>query len=488
MTLRHGFLLLLAATAASGSAGAAGTTLTATPAWEGWSRPGRLSELELRIGGAGEQVYSVEIEAGSQRIATSLSAAAGRDSLLRLPVPAHETISVRASAAGIEPADVLVPLSQAESPLLAWAAAPPSADPAGLHLLPVGAGAFPRQAAAYSSIDALVVDAATLGSLDEAQLAALIAHASGCGPVVLVGVRADVADMLRHAAACQGRRLAVVPTPAQASAALERILAADNGVLQPIEGLRALGDPQPGVWNTIALLAGLYVAVAVVLSALTASFPLLIGAPAVVTALFAALGALSEPADRLLVWSEAHSGDPAAVYAARQLATGTGRGAASLRLAELLASPQRCRAERALHWNFDSDRGRFDRVSYRQRLFERTTVCYRGHFPITRAGRLEHATEGPPTVRNTGPGPWPAGWVSSGGRLYPVPGLGAGRSASLSPDDGARPRDAARRAALRRTPAVGSAMLWPLDLGTISEQLDATEGWLLLQLPGEERT
>ena len=484
----RGLLLLLAAAAGLGTAGAAETTLTATPAWDGWSRPGRLSELELRIGGVAEQLYSVEIEAGTQRIATSVTARAGRDSLIRLPVPAHETISVRASAAGAEQANVLVPLSQAESPLLVWAATPPSEDPAFLHRLPVGAGAFPRQAAAYSSIDALVVDAATLVSLDEAQLAALIAYATGCGPTVLVGTQAAVADVLRHAVACEGRRLAVVATPEQASAALERMLAADADVLQPNEGLRALGDPEPGVWNTIALVAGLYIAAAVVLSALTASFPLLIAMPAVMAALVAVLGVVSEPADRILVWSEAHSGDPVAVYAARQFATGTGRGSTSLQLADLLASPERCRAERALAWEFDSDRGRFDRVSYRQRLFDRAMVCYRGHFPIARSARFEPATEGPPTVRNTGPGPWPAGWVSNGGALHAVPGLAPGRSTPLFSDGGSWPGDAARRAAIRRTPAGGSAMLWPLDLGTISAGLDSAEGWLLLRLPAEERT
>ena len=480
-------LLLLAAVAGPGTAGAAQTTLTATPAWDGWSRPGRLSELELRIGGVGEQVCSVEIEAGTQRIATSVTGMAGRDSLLRLPVPAHTSISVRASVAGAGPANVVVPLSQAESPLLAWAAAPPPEDPAGWHRLPVGAAAFPRQAAAYSSIDALVVDAATLASLDEAQLSALIAYAKGCGPTVLVGTGAAVADMLRNAVACEGRRLAVVSTPAQASAALERMLSADSDVVQPVEGLRALGDPEPGVWNTIALLVGLYIAAAVVLSALTASFPLLIGMPAVLTALVAMLGVVSEPADRILVWSEAHSGDPVALYAARQLTTGTGRGPASLRLADLLASPERCRAERALAWEFDADRGRFDRVSYQQRLFDRAMVCYRGHFPIARSGRLEPATEGPATIRNTGPGTWPAGWVSTGGTLHAVPGLALGRSASILSAEGSPPGDAARRAAIRRTPADGSAMLWTLDLGTISEGLDSADGWLLLRLPGGGR-
>ena len=163
------------------------TDLTAEPAWKGWSRPGRASEIDIRVTAETARRTTLEVVAGLQTVRADLDLQPGRTVRLQIPVSSVErvTVSVGSPAGPSERRDVV--LAQSESPLLGLALVTgESVSIDGFHSVSLGADDLPRNSTAYSSIDALVLDAPTLGALDQRQLGALLEHAAGCGRIVVL--------------------------------------------------------------------------------------------------------------------------------------------------------------------------------------------------------------------------------------------------------------------------------------------------------------
>ena len=59
--------------------------LTVTPAWKGWSRPGRSSEVDIRLRADTAMAATLEVVAGRQSVRTELELQPGR--ALRLHIP-----------------------------------------------------------------------------------------------------------------------------------------------------------------------------------------------------------------------------------------------------------------------------------------------------------------------------------------------------------------------------------------------------------------
>jgi hypothetical protein len=473
-------LLGLLAAAAPAARAASALVVEAVPAWQGWSRPGRSTELEIHVTGRGEA--TVTIASDQQRIVTAVALSADRPVRLRVPVAAASTVTVSAAVDAEAPAAVTTALSLSESPLLAWASSreepPPSV--AGFRTLSLAPAALPGNTAAYASIDALVISAGTLSALDEEQMVALLGHVATCGRTVLVGADPDTASLFASGAGCGGRALGAVPDTSGAGAALAGLLQQSPREPPRAGSLAALSGADLTSWRLVlATLAGC-AALLLLCAVFTPSLPLLV-IFAGTLGLAATWFVQSRPtAARLAVWAEAGPGERLARYGALQRSTVQRRGAAVVDLHAELAAPTTCRERRDATWHWDAAQRRFARITVPGRLFDSVSLCYSGSFPVARSAAWRVADDGRAVLRNTGPSEWPAGQLLWRGTVQALPGVAPGADVVLATDTADGAANAVERLALSRTPPNDAALLWPLGLGTVAGAPAQSQAWLLV--------
>ena len=112
-----GIPLLALALLAAPAAGAA-PQVELTPAWAGWSRPGRVTEVGVRVRADAPTRGTIEIAAGSQSIRTPVNLGAGEALALEVPVAAATTLEVTIDLEGAPRESRAQALSLSESPLL----------------------------------------------------------------------------------------------------------------------------------------------------------------------------------------------------------------------------------------------------------------------------------------------------------------------------------------------------------------------------------
>jgi hypothetical protein len=342
------------------------------------------------------------------------------------------------------------------------------------------AGDLPVHAAAYDSIDALLIDAASLAALDAGQWTALLGYVGSCGRTVMLGATGEAAQLYAAAAGCGGGALAVAATAAEAQDALAELLRRAVTAPPAATGLAALAADGLGQWYAVvgALLAAaaLLLLGAVFLPSLVAQ-----GAIAAAAAIGGAWFVQSRPVEsQLIVWAEAGPGDRLAQYRALFRSTLARRGDTELPIPAELADPRLCRELRGATWAWSADDRRYDALAVQGRLFERTSVCFGGSFPVARAAQWRSTGDGRIAVRNDGASSWPAGTLSWRGMQAPLPAVAPGEEFLAAPAVASDPSSAAGRQALARTPPDAVTILWPLDLGPVQQATGRSQGWLLL--------
>lgn len=476
--LRSAFIALALCSSASVLA-EPGVELTVTPAWGGWTRPGRPTEVDVRIASSDvARRLPVSIDAGRQTLHASAVLEPGRPLRLHVPVATSDGLTVRAGEVARN-----MSIARSESPLLAIALhGNESAELAGFHAVAIGADDLPRNVSAYASIDALAIDATTLGALDERQLSALTSHVAQCGRTLVLDADPRVQSTLRAAAGCGGQALVLAPSLQQGLNALEASLAntraADVTAVRPSDIGPIVAN---ATWQHVVVLVAVYfIAAALALGWLPTPW-LRVGAPIAATLLvFVVLHALT-PAAELVVWSEAESGAHYARYRAWQTFSGTHRGESQLQVATALASVMPCDSRQRWHMEFDAISQQTITAVFDTRLFHQTSMCYAGELATARQVRLERPENGAITIRNAGTTPWPAGAMIIADRVLDLPPLAPGASALLTASE--RDIDArVLRLARSRASAAGAAALWRVDSSTSNLPAGA-KGWLLVTVP-----
>ncbi len=507
--------------------------LSVSPAWKGWSRPGRTTELDIRLGADAATRVRLEVASGRTTLHAEVDLQPGRVVRLQMPVGSVERVEVSALAAGGLPVRRAVGLSLSESPVLGLGLA--SSEPVGLegfHAVALAAEDLPRNASAYASVDALMVDAPTLRALDQSQLVALLAHAAACGRIVVVDVEPPVRRLLEGAGGCGGRALMSAATLAQAKDMLAVSLGTSVPPAMTLAGLGDLARSGDSSWNRVALALAFYFAVAVLVLVFMASLPTLLPTllpmmlpmmlpiilltPVLASLAVLALLHLAQPASQLIVWSEGGSGAQQARYQAWQRFAGSGRERARVAIpAQLAPSVQPCDRAQTLHFEFDAGRGQVTFAEFDTRLFRQVRLCFSGAFPLDRAPVASVSHDGAREIRNAGSKAWPQGVLLADGQVHRLPALGAdahtligadahtgtvagahtliGADAHTGAGAGARTdveatqalpqRDAAVRAALSRTAPGEVAALWELELGGVAGVPIASKAWLLVAVP-----
>lgn len=455
--------------------------LTATPAWNGWTRPGRATEVDIRLSADVATRATLDIVAGREVVRADLDLEPGRIARLQVPIDSAEEVAVSVGLPDSPPQRREVRFAQSESPLLGVGLV--SGDPfdlEGFHAVSLVADDLPRNASAYSSIDALILDAQTLGALDERQLGALLAHAAECGRIVLLNTDVRVRRVLDGTAGCGGRAVMSAASLADAREMLMSSLATSMAPAISLVSIRELVHPGRVTWNRVLVLVAAYFAIAGVALMLVPSLPVLLLVPALATVAIVALLHAMQPPPQLVVWSEGESGAQVARYQAWQLFPGVVRGHTRVPVLPQLASARPCEPSEPMRFDFDANGGRSTFADFDTRLFRQIPLCYSGMFPLGRAVAIEARPEDLLNIRNAGRAAWPSGMLLAGGLLHDLPALGPGDSTIIRADAGKPLRDAVARIAMARTQADSISALWKLDPGDVANATIDAKGWLLL--------
>lgn len=459
--------------------------LTLAPAWDGWSRPGRVTEVDVRLRTDTAARGTLQIVSGRETVRAPLELQAGRTLRLHVPVDATDRMDLSLRLADTAPTLRVVRIAQSESPLLGLGIA--SGDSArldGFHSIALGPDDLPRNAAAYSSVDALILDTPTLAALDQQQLGALLAYTAACGHLALVSPDPGAWRVLEGAAGCSGGMLISAASLAEAAARLQASLAEPPAA--PAVSMAGLGDlaqPDLWLWHRVLMILAVYLGTAALAVTFSASARVFLLVPLLATA--CAWGALrvAEPVSHLVVWAESGPSARTAQYQAWQRSTGGMGGTVRVPVLAQLGSARSCDRNRAVRFELDATRGRPVLAEFDTRLFQALSLCYSGNFPVMRDVSVAVRPGDALDIRNAGSLTWPAGTLAANGLVYTVPALGPGETATLRAAAGQPPPDAAARAALSRTPYDGYAALWPLELGSVADAPADSAAWLLVRIP-----
>jgi len=472
-------LLALALSAAPGAVAAPQVELT--PAWAGWSRPGRVTEVGVRVRADAATRGTVEIAAGREAVRTPVELAAGETLQLEVPVASAALLEVAVELDGAPRERREQVLSLSESPLLGVGLA--NASPArleGFHAVALVPADLPRGTAAYASVDALVLDSATLRALESRQLGALIGHAAACGRIGLVSPDPGAWRVLESAAGCGARMLVRGESVEEALGRLQDSLAVPAATAPSAADLAALLRPEATTWPRVVAVLVAFFGIGVLAATFTASSTVLLLVPVIGSGALAALLHFWEPQPRLVVWAEAEPSARVAQYQAWQSISATARGRLDVPVLAGLGPPRSCDRQRRVRISMDADRGQPVAADFDARLFDHVALCYAGNFPVMRVVAIQPLEGGRIEVHNRGTLAWPAGTLAAGGAVQELPALDPGSSATLRLDQGRPPADAAARAALARTPHGGYALLWPLQLDTVADAPADASAWLLV--------
>jgi len=456
--------------------------LSASPAWKGWTRPGRTTEIDIRLKSDAETRASVDVAAGRESVGASVELQAGRAARLQIAVrsaPAS-AVSVRVTPGSAAARDVT--LAQSESPLLGVALATGElVSLEGFHAVALAADDLPRNAAAYSSIDALIIDAPTLIALDQRQLGALVAYTADCGRLVVVDAGAAVQRLFDGARGCGAGAVTSARSLADAKAVLSASLATSMPPALSLGSAGALARPGHAAWDAIAVSLAVYLAAAALALVYLPALPVILLAPALAIVAMLALLQGVAPTSQLIVWSEGKSAAALARYQAWQRFPGSVRERVRVPLPpQLGAAAQPCEAGQAMHFEVDASGGRALFAEFETRLFRQVALCYRGTFPMERAIAVEPRADGSYAVRNTGSRAWPSGVLLAADRVHELPAIVPGAAAIVAGEARRPAADAALRLASTRVAVGETAALWALDLsGVAGAPVDST-GWLLV--------
>ncbi len=482
-------LLLLAVCGAAAVQAEPRIELTATLAWGGWARPGRPSELDLRVVTDRATRATLAVESGRHTVHAGLELQPGRPLTLHLPLAPAEHVQLTLAPQDGALLQRALAIAHSELPLLGVLQADGSAiELPGFHSVALTPEALPRQVAAYAGMDALVVDATTLAALEPAQLGALLGHIAGCGRVAVVDADPNLRRLLDGAGGCGGRVLLHAASAAGAAEALAASLDIPLPTPMSAAAVGELAASDTTAWQRVTAALAVYLALAVLLALLVGTWPAVVGAGA--TGALAAWGLpqLLAPQAQLLVWGEADSGARLASHHALQRVVGSARDRVTMTIPPLLApSVRACDAQQTMHLRFDPASGLVTRAEFDIRLFARATLCYAGSFPVARTLSVETQPDGAHLLQNRGGSAWPAGWLIAGGRAHELPALAAGARAPVGQParvaDTRMGLDAPLRMAFMRLSPAAVAALWPLDLAGVGGVPAATQGWLLVSVP-----
>jgi len=239
--VRHWYLPLIIIFTVSCEA-ADGITLEAMPAWDGVSRTGVASEIEIRLvaGYGGELTLTLKTTAAQVNHFVTLEPDVTH--LLRLPVPPTDServiIEAQLNDAAVSHHEVVYQHLPSELPVVAAVGdfTLPRDNNVALSVIYPGTNSLPYYDWSYAMIDLLVIDTSSFRGLSPGQIDALQGYLAACGKFIGYRMSQPIIDVLAANAGCGGNVVSASSTAIQLQEQVMALLEVSRPVLPSTPG------------------------------------------------------------------------------------------------------------------------------------------------------------------------------------------------------------------------------------------------------------
>ncbi len=460
-----------------------------SPAWEGFTRPGAVTEIGIRLTAerGGPVALTVTTAQSQLKLDTFLEANTPLTFWLPVQADAVDRPVVAARLEGAAPVHQRLSDWQLRTaPLVAAIGQPnePIADGEGFAVFRPRLARLPHISQAYQAIAVLWLDTTVLASLDEGQLGALQGYLAGCGRVVATGPPTDIAR-LRQQAGCQGQFIRAGGEWQQSSSAVTASLREPPPDLPAAAALRRLLPSPPGHGQPLAVFFLGYALVLMLLARTVRRARWLLLSPVAAVTLVLLTWSHGRAQGLFISWAEMVSGDPGARFAAVLQLTGMGRGAYTMSISATLGLPES--TDSFFEFVYDPSAA-LNRLTLYPRLGSRQELRFSGTFPVACPLGLELDRTGP-TVRSTGQSCHKNSLLIWRGQRYTVPVLASGdrwRPPAQAETWAETSMEQLLRARSMGESAVLAVPFTLREARLITADLDA-DGWLLIRPRQVER-
>jgi len=323
--------------------------LELSSAWDGNSRPGSTTEITVKLLAAHGGTVNLKINNGTritEIIAIQLEP--GKTKKLQLPMRIHRQnkISIQTASKTYRStsASLALQLHHTNSAIIAVTvfnnkAANKFFSSDTTTLLHPAISELPRHTQAYSSIDALILDAEKLFQMDDQQLNALSSFLQSCGRLAVTGLSQHAAKPLTDNAGCNGRFFSVTNTYPQAFSWINKMLNLTPDPLPTATQLSHLINYEPAIHdhqnffpskpaNQATYTWGIFILIYFLLLFIATKInnrPALITSVPVFTAvIIIVIGLTAKPETQAIYWTEAFSENQHARFSMLLRTTGAG--------------------------------------------------------------------------------------------------------------------------------------------------------------------
>ena len=414
-----------------------------TPAWNGYYRPGKSTEIGVRLISQSSGIVTIAASKLSQTIALE----AGISKFVGLPLLPDSSNMVILQVSGPDdsgtPIEKSVFLTASKIPAIALVTEGLTTQDRQViahqlhhtdkdNFLAIAALTLPRYDPGYESVDAIIIHYRGLKNLDEQQLQALSRYLANCGKTIALEFPETVYSKLKKIAGCNGDFLVTVASPFEFSDPIKNLINQNPDPLPELSGL-SIAMPEPGIYSPYLLLLGFcfgYLLILIMTAVITKHKYTLFILPLLATVVTIVIWRQQQPERHLISWLQMDSRQSSARYSALLSMRGTGRWQqlVDLPIAAVLSgatSPPR----QALYFNGEHPDVITSDIPFF--LLSNTEWYWQSSLQLDAPLKLRVNNQ-QPLVTNNSPQTQQAGLLKWKGEIYPLPVLQSGQSWTLT--------------------------------------------------------
>ena len=433
------FLWILALVSISAAKADSSLQIDITPAWNGYTRPGKPTEIGVRL--ISQRSGAVNIKAG--KLLQTIELEDGIPKSVRFPLPPGNTEEVNFQTDWQDdrgsPIKARVSLTDSKIPNIALVIEGLTIQDRQYitqqmhhtdkeNFFSVAALTLPQYGPGYNSIDAIIIHYLGLKNLDEKQIQALSEYVTNCGKAIILEFPETLYSKLKRIAGCNGDFLVTASYPFEISDQIKNLINRNPDPLPELSILSA-AMPEPGIHNTYSLLLGFcfgYLLIVIMTAVINKHKYALFILPLLATVITIVIWYKQQPERNLISWLQMDSQHSSARYSALLIMLGTGGWRESVDLPTAAVLPEAGSiSEQSLHFNNEYP----DVVTADTQfsLLSSAEWYWQSSLEIDAPLKLEVENQ-QPIVTNTGQQPLQAGLLKWKGEFYPLPALQSGQT------------------------------------------------------------
>ena len=364
-------------------------SLEIIPAWQGLFHFDKNTELKILIhpGQNGPALLTITGGSINKQLQLQLLAGNSKELFIPLRLTDNNAIKILFERPGLPGKEKTVwfDLASNNNKVVALAIDhPPAIDTDDTLILNSNAGMLPRHSQAYDMIDALVIDAATLSSLNDSQLKALESFLSVCGQLITVNMPKEVLAALIKNAGCHGNKITVVDNYNQIRYALTNLSRQMPGIQTDQEKFKQLARgsfPKNRIIETIIVFFIFYLLALLLTRLLTRRAEAMLAVSVAGSLLTGLAWSGSDPEINTFTWIEQNSGEASARYAMFFQHIGNGPGQTRITSPAKLQDPVTINSNTLIPTLFTSKENGVTELVLPTALLNQTELYFNGSIP-----------------------------------------------------------------------------------------------------------